>query len=198
MKLLRNPIVTGLLVVAAIGIVFYQIYGPRWQRARESARQPVAAAVAAVARVLSPPPSPPSQVQPAEKESTIDVIPDVRIDREYTKTHFDAWVESPARDPFLLLGPQPVDLNNNDSETNSPLRRMKLKGIWDQTGSRVAVIDREVYRQGDEIEGYKLIEIGIDEVWFQGPTRKERLGLEKRLPAISFPPQNVPSTTPHS
>jgi hypothetical protein len=198
MKLLRNPIVTGLLVVAAVLTVFYQIYGPRWQRARESARQPVAAAVAAVARALAPPPSPAPVVQSAEKEAPTDVVPDVRIDRDFAKAHFDTWVESPARDPFLLLGPQPVEVINNDSETNSPIRKMKLKGIWDQTGSRVAVIDRDVYRQGDEIEGYKLIEIGIDEVWFQGPTRKERLGLEKRQPAIFFPPQTVPSTTPHS
>ena len=90
---------------------------------------------------------------------------------------------------LLLLGVQPPEPKDTGPDTNSPLRKLKLKGIWDQTGSRLAVINREVYRQGDEIDGYKIIEIGSDEVWFQGPRNKERLGLEKSLPRTNAYPR---------
>jgi hypothetical protein len=191
MKFLRNPIVTGLLVLAAVGMVFYQIYAPRWERARARVPQPVAAAVAAVARVIAPSPVPAPTPAPAENPALADFVPDNTIDRRYAESHFEAWVESPARDPFLLLGVQPPEVKETGVDTNSPLRKMKLRGILDQTGSRVAIIDREVYRQGDEIEGYKIIEIGSDEVWFQGPRKKERLGLEKSVPRTNAFPRAV-------
>jgi hypothetical protein len=191
LKILRNPIVTGLLVLAAVGMVFYQIYAPRWERARAAVvPRPIAAAVAAVAHVLAPPPA---LVVPhaAANETLPELAPDTSIDRDYAKAHFDNWVESPARDPFLLIGVQPVEPQEVDSETNSPIKKMKLKGILDQTGSRIAVIDHEAYRQGDEIQGYRLIQIGIDEVWFQGPKKKERLGLDKLPLRTNFIPHRV-------
>src|SRR5262249_39762523 len=134
--------------------------------------------------------------RPAEDPMLAELEPEAPIDRKYAAAHFDSWVESPARDPFLLLGVQVPDLRDTGPDTNSPVRRMKLRGIWDQTGSRLAVIDREVYRQGDEIDGYKIIEIGSDEVWFQGPRNKERLGLEKSAPRTNSYPHTVSPPSP--
>lgn len=191
MKFLRNPIVTGLLVLAALGMMVYQIYAPRWERARARVPQPIAAAVAAVVRAVAPPPVATPTPAPAENPALAELEPEAAIDRKYAAAHFDAWVESPARDPFLLLGAQLPEMKDPGADTNSPIRRMKLRGIWDQTGSRLAVIDRDVYSQGDEIDGYKIIEIGSDEVWFEGPRSKERLGLEKSLPRTNIYPHIV-------
>ena len=192
MKFLRNPIVTGLLVLAAVGTIAYQILAPRWERARASVPQPLAAAVAAVARAVSPSPVAAPTPPPADNAALAEIEPDAPIDRRYAAAHFDAWVESPARDPFLLLGAQSLQIKDTGPDTNSPIRKMKLRGIWDQTGSRLAVIDREVYQEGDEIQGYKIIEIGGDEVWFQGPRNNERLGLERSAPHTNSYPHIVP------
>ena len=192
MKLLRNPIVTGLLVLAAVVMVAYQFLAPRWQRARAAVPQPLAAADAAVAQVLAPPPPAPIS-HPAENPALTELVPDASIDRDVVKTHFDAWVESPARDPFLLLGVQPAEPQELGADTNSPIRKLKYKGLVDQTGGRVAVIDHDVYERGDEIKGYKIIDISSDEIWFQGPKGKERLGREQ-LPALTnfFPRSATP------
>jgi hypothetical protein len=64
-----------------------------------------------------------------------------------------------------------------NQETNSPVPTWSLQAIWNQTDSRLAVINGRVCRVGDVIEpGYKLIRIEKDEVWIQGPNRNERLG----------------------
>ena len=191
MKLLRNPVVTGLLVLAAVGMVFYQIYAPRWgERSRAALPQPVAAAVAAVAHALAPAPAIPIP-RPVQNPALAELVPDANIDRDLVKAHFDAWVESPARDPFLLLGVQPVDPTELGPDTNSPIRKLKYHGMLDQTGGRVAVIDHDVYQRGDEIQGYRIIEIGSDEIWFQGPRAKERLGIDKIPLRTNFFPHSV-------
>jgi len=190
MKLLRNPVVTGLLVLGAVGMVCYQIFAPGWERRRAVLPQPVVAAVTAVTHALAPVPAitvPP----PVETTAMAELLPDSSIDRDFAKAHFDAWVESPARDPFLLLGAQPIDPREIGPDTNSPIRKLKYKGLVDQTGGRVAVIDHEVYQRGDEIQGYKIIEISSDEIWFQGPKNKERLGLEQLPPRTNFIPHSV-------
>jgi len=89
------------------------------------------------------------------------------------------------------LGAQPIDPREIGPDTNSPIRKLKYKGLVDQTGGRVAVIDHEVYQRGDEIQGYKIIEISSDEIWFQGPKNKERLGLEQLPPRTNFIPHSV-------
>jgi hypothetical protein len=56
--------------------------------------------------------------------------------------------------------------------------KWKLKGIWRQTGGRVAAINNGVYSEGDSIDGYKIEKIDGDQIWFQGPERLERLGFD--------------------
>jgi hypothetical protein len=82
-----------------------------------------------------------------------------------------------------------------NEETNSPVPTWTLRGIWNQTDSRLAVINGRVWRVGDVIEpGYKLIRIEKDEVWFQGPYRNERLGFPqtKRVTPSTPPFRNRP------
>src|SRR5260221_88581 len=100
MKFLRNPIVTGLLVLAALGMVAYQILAPRWEQARARVPHPLAAAVAAVARAVSPPPMAVPKPAPLDNPDLPELTPEAAIDRKYASAHFESWVESPARRRF--------------------------------------------------------------------------------------------------
>jgi hypothetical protein len=183
MKILQNPWVTGSLALAAVAVVYFQVVQPQLGRGRSisTPRIDLKPLVNAIAPGLAPSPSP----RPEPAPTNAPILLEASIDQRSAESHFKGWVNSPLRDPFLLFGPpkaeQPI------AETNSPLTHMKLKGIWEQTGGRLAVINRRVYVEGDEIEGYKIIHIDRDEVWFQGPIRKERLGLDMRQSIVPAP-----------
>ena len=185
MKLLRNPVVTGLLAVVAVVVVYIQVVAPNVKCGGRPSPAPVA---------VTPPPAPPGQAAPAAPSQVLSqqtpkvtarVRPDEPMDRRFAEVHFDGWVNWPRRDPFFLMSPDPPDPQANVTVTNSPVTSWKLHLIYVQDGARVAAINRGVYREGDEVQpGYKVIKIEVDEVWFQGPGRKERLGFDRKLPAV--------------
>jgi hypothetical protein len=184
MKFLRNPIVTGVLVVIAVVVVCIQIFPHAHFRFFS-----VAAPAAPMVAMTTPTPAPilatPTSTPLSNKVvAEADIRPKKGVDREFVELNFDGWVQWPQRDPFLIITPDPPDLKNRDVDVNSPVGSWKLKAIWAQTASKpIAVINSRVYREGDEIQGYKIMKIEGDEVWFQGPRRKERLGLDRRMPA---------------
>jgi hypothetical protein len=184
MKLLRNPLVVTILAVVAVVMVLYQVFGNklfRVPRLFAPKPAPVAATPAPKKPVAQPAPAAvaPPPVRAATYTNLEEALrPSQGVDATLIGQRFNSWVTAPARDPFLLLLPvvheQPSLLTE---ETNSPVSTWALQGIWNQTGSRLAVINRRVCRVGDVIEpGYKLIRIEKDEVWIQGPNRNERLG----------------------
>jgi hypothetical protein len=183
-KALRNPWVTGVLALVAVLIVFYNVVLPqmnrgRWRTAPRSTPAPTPAATQAQAAVA------PTNLQawalPPTAMTNLEAVllPAINIERVYVQTHFDNWVKSPPRDPFLLLPAADTSGLAGMFETNSPLAHLKLHAIWDQTDSRLAVINQDVYAVGDQILGYKIIKIQSDEVWLQGTNRNERLGFDK-------------------
>jgi hypothetical protein len=190
MKFLRNPIVTGILALVAVVIVAYQFMGSNIHLPLSGT---AARVVQTIAPALLPPPAPaPVQTnQVAESSST----PSASIDRGYLEARFAKWVTSPLRDPFLLFATDKEKLKE-DAEFASPISKWKLNGIWDQTGGKLAIINKTVHQIGDEIEGYKIVKIEGGEVWFQGPKRRERLALETRGPAIVQNPVFLPAPAP--
>jgi hypothetical protein len=199
MRFLRNPIVTGILTLVAIAVVFYQFVWP-YLSANNSIQPGTSAAPS--------PPTPTGQRAVAAATALREQLSEAAapwkgpvIDHDYLEARFAKWVATPKRDPFLLLGTDPKDKSLDELLEPSPVAKWKLNAIWDQTGSRLAVINNAVHQLGDEIAGYKIIRIEPDEVWFQGPHRKERLGLNTRGPVIlpnpSFPPaaKNPPNAT---
>lgn len=189
MKFLRNPIVTGILALVAVVVVLYQVMGSNihFHLGGTAAR-----VVQTIAPALLPPP--PALVQ-TNQVATNNSAPDVAIDRGYLEARFAKWVTSPLRDPFLLFATDKEKLKE-DVEFASPISKWKLNGIWDQTGGKLAVINKTVHQVGDEIEGYKIVKIEGGEVWFQGPKRRERLALETRGPAIVQNPVFLPAPAP--
>jgi hypothetical protein len=199
MRFLRNPIVTGILALVAVAVVFYQFVWP--YLSTNYGAQPEKNATA-----LSPTPTVARAVAAASvlREQLTEADAPWQgptIDRDYLEARFAKWVATPKRDPFLLLGVDPKDKSMEELLEPSPIAKWKLNAIWDQTGSRLAVINNVVHQLGDEIAGFKIIRIESDEVWFQGPHRKERLGRETRGPTVlpnpNFPPatRNVPNAT---
>jgi hypothetical protein len=188
MKLLRNRWVTGLLSLGAIIVVFFQVFQGRSQRASTGSE---------TASTVPRPPNP--EVKPL---ALLDTQPpktaesaERAIDESYPQTRLKQWLDAPRRDPFFLEGPG-VAQNVNDQAPSAVLQ-WKLNGIWRQTGGRVAAINHHVYAEGDTIsEGkpvqrYTILRIEGDQVWFEGPQGKERLGFEKpQSKALTSPDPN--------
>jgi len=193
MRFLRNPIVTGILTLVAVAMVFYRFVLPY-----------LTPATAALPGPSSSPPQNPAHARAVaaatalrqEMSEAANGWQGPSIDRDYIGGRFAKWVATPKRDPFLLMGADPKDKELQDLLEPSPIAKWKLNAIWDQTGSRLAVINNAVHQVGDEIAGFKIIRIESDEVWFQGPKRKERLGLQNRGPAFLPNPTFQPADSP--
>jgi hypothetical protein len=109
---------------------------------------------------------------------------------------FHGWVAAPTHDPFdlkQLARPKKTALIN----APSVLAKLKLQGLWLQTGSSIAWINGHPYAEGDTIEGYRIVSIEPDTVWFQNGDSREHLGLQRR-PAIPMilPPKTLETNSP--
>jgi hypothetical protein len=170
MKLLRNPAVVGLLVVAAIGMLVWNVVLPMFKgtRARPRAVQaavksaPVKAAVAVAKKLL------PQKVLPKALRAT-NPVP-AAMDLVTVETNAVRWTLSPRRDPF----------NSRISAASQAARLLKLKGIWRQTGHDLAVINKKLVAEGDPILEFTVEKIEPDRVWVTGPGGRE--ALDFRLP----------------
>jgi len=188
MRFLRNPFVSGVLAAAAVVLIFFRLVLPHLHVG------PTGAPLT-ITQILAPirgPVAPTNRTEVSLDSSNIR--PERGIDRNYLEGRFAKWVASPQRDPFLLLGGDVPGKVKEEVEFPSPITKWKLSGIWSQTGSSLAVINNTVHQVGDEIEGYKIIRIEGEEVWFQGPKRKERLGMSQRGRVVFRDPVFMPAT----
>ena len=184
MKLLGNPWIVGGLCVIAAGVVGYQVLTPR-SRAGASPAPPAGVSPAPTASVPPAFAPRPSTLSPQlSTTSTQATAPTTLIDRVYVRSHLAQWLEAPKRDPFLM-----ATVGERGAVPGSPVSQWKLRAIWRQTGSRLAVINKGVYAEGDLIEGYRLEKVENDGVWLRGPTGREGLGFAKPQPAIAPPPR---------
>lgn len=173
MNPLRNPMVVGVLVVVAVGFVAYQIFQPHWPRTAAPG-----AVMAESSRDGVPRAAPPAPVPGAVTNETSRAgdrrsappapVPAVVMDTNYAATRLSDWINAPARDPFLLA--------HKTVAASAPLPPWKLKAIWRQDGVTMAAINQGVYRLGDVLDGYIIININDNEVWFEKDGRKAFLG----------------------
>jgi len=167
-KVLRNPKVTVGLTLVAIGVLYLQFFQRKSLRVSANAEAP--------ATRLAPAPPQRNPLPGAQTvQSKRDEIVGTAIDRRYVQAHLSEWIDSPRRDPFL----HEASYGDAFGGENSPVRSWKLKAIWRQTGGRVATINERVYQEGDVIQNYKIERIEGDQVLFDGPHGKERLGFAK-------------------
>src|SRR5579883_781309 len=120
MRFLRNPIVTGVLSLLAVGMVFQRLVFPYLRSGGVaipvvSVANPAADRAFATAKVL--------------REQLSEAAAPWRgptIDRDYIEGRFAKWVATPVRDPFLLLGIDPKEKEMQDLLEPSPVSKWKL------------------------------------------------------------------------
>jgi hypothetical protein len=203
MRFLRNPYIVAGLAIAAVLMVFFRIFQPqinRWRAGVEGSTTSTAATAqkAGVGQPLVSPamaaatkqgPKTPMLYAPPPKNAG-----DRRkgIDADYVAAHFVEWVDAPRRDPFRAAIRYSGVYTNGLAQGTNPVPTWKLSSILRQTDDRLAVINDEVYGEGDYILGWKVERIDADEVWFRTTNRPpERL----RFPQLQVPPPPIEEPT---
>ena len=208
MNPLRNPIVVGILAVVAVGVIVYQTFGAKFIRPGFAEKKlELGSAKSAPPAAPAPAPVKPGVITtiPAATYTNLAEALDLpeEVDAATVETRFNTWVSAPLRDPFLLLRRAVEEPSSSLADTNSPVPGWTLTAIWNQTGSRVAVIDtstnsqphQRVYQAGDYVvENYKVLRIERDEVWIQGPRVNERLGFASSRVGAAPPVSPVTTT----
>lgn len=114
----------------------------------------------------------------------------VRMDTERLRREAPRWVVDPVRDPFQPLRPAV----NEGPAPESPVSQFRLGATWMQTGARLAVIDQKVFREGDDLVGYRIMRIEPAKVLVQGRERVEEItftSYRADAPKTSWVPTNV-------
>ena len=173
MKALRSRWVSGGLAALALAFIAYQLMSGLHGRNRPSAVPPAPAAISAPA--VSAPVAQGGSVPRAGSVKASQLPARDGMDQQLIGLHFTNWAMGARRDPFLLQAPT----QQNGTNAPSQLANWKLKAIWHQTGSRVAVLNNALYEEGDSIEGYKIIRIEDEVVWLQNANSLDHLELRK-------------------
>ncbi len=167
MKLLRNPIVVTLLAVLAGIYSVWTLLGARGFRSHLATAATSGAHGPAVPVPLStsePTTAPPADSPPEPR------APARAIDYPSVAGAASRWIESPRRDPFLLDRPRP---DSPSGPTASEV--LTLRAIWRQTGSQLAVINQQILREGDRLQGFAVETIEAQGVWVRGTNGRERI-----------------------
>jgi hypothetical protein len=183
-KLLRNRMAVGVLVLLAVAVVAYQFWPMLRPRFVRSSPPPPHAAPAAT------PSAPAKPVPPAAGTNALSQVSTSSLDIVVLEVNSARWAEAPRNDPFKVrfyVGPQ--------STNSRPAREfMTLNAIWQQgNDSPLAVINNHVFNEGDVIlvkDGkvmleYTVSDIESDRVWVDGPNGREPLRF--KLPTAAGP-----------
>lgn len=165
-KLLDNPYIVGILVVAAIVIIFREPVFT-WVKGLKSA--PVVASirtniVETAAKVR--------ENLPVEQPS---VLPDAKIEIQNIQ-----WILRPTRDPFRRVFKGVVEPSTNVSEAVSATNvQLRLSAILIEKEKKFAIINGKVFEEGDSIGGYRIIKIERDFVELEGFKQKRKITFER-------------------
>ncbi len=95
------------------------------------------------------------------------------------------WIENPTRDPFAPISISNWSKRTLASSTASAFRKdephatsptgLTLKAIAIEAQHRSAVINRQVVREGEIIEGHQIVSIQLKGVWLKRHGRKQFL-----------------------
>jgi hypothetical protein len=112
------------------------------------------------------------------------------MDTAFLRREAPRWVVDPVRDPFQPLRRLVVEA----VAPESPVSQFRLGATWMQTGARLAVIDQKVFREGDDLVGYRIVRIEPAKVLVQGRERIEQItftSYRADAPPTSWVPTNV-------
>lgn len=158
-NLLNNPKVVGALCVLAIIMVYFRLFDskPKYE--------PPEAPIQAQTQPSEPEPSPSvPEVQTAEAAP---------IPEQAAQPIAVGWPEKLARDPFLRHGQdsqtEPLDLEDDeikveDEDQDATHRALRLHAVFLDGPNKVAMINRQLVKEGEQIEGYVVQHIQQERV----------------------------------
>lgn len=172
----RLQVYLGLAIVgllAGLGLYF-------WPRAKKTPLADAVARNAATTLTNAPAASAGGPAATNRVEAPAAAAGPSPIDRRAILERWPEWVAGRSRDPFQIL--VPTSLQADQDAELTPARHLKLAATWLQTGSRLAVIDRQVYAPGDKVAGYTVLQIESGRVDLQGPGRVETITFHTYVP----------------
>jgi len=113
-------------------------------------------------------------------------LPALGLDRAYAGEHWTGWLESPKRDPFLLIKPVAPPQRTNH------FVHFTLKAVWRQDGASLAAINDGIYRPGDALEEFRVESIDDHGVWLEVNGHKEFVDFSAPEPEPEFGPEPHP------
>lgn len=160
MKLLQNPWVVGAMALAGLGVLAFNVGGPLYKKyARSRPSAPKAAAASMPAAIAIPVANSPSAPVPSD------------LDQAHFAARMRDWVETPPTDPFTPPPAPRPDAPKGPTAASV----LKLQGTWRQTGSMVAVINRQAVIAGEIVDGFTVQRIEADRVLVVGPRGVEEI-----------------------
>ena len=192
MKLLHNPVVVGVLAVAAVFLMYWNVVRPivgggsRYAKA-PAVQQPQAppiqtaktlipqapaasASLGSQEKVVGPGPSARAELDTnatsrAQAPALRTTVQERCLDMGEVQAHAPSWTDAPRRDPF-----------RGRYEPHAEAKKvLTLKAIWRQTGVDLAVINGHVVQPGDSVLEFSIETIDSDSVWVVGPNGREEL-----------------------
>ncbi len=173
-QLLNNPWVVGTLCVLALITVYFRLFDSK-TKVEPPVNTVQAQATSNVAAVLLSP----SSLQTAEAAPSPDLLQTQSIDV--------GWPKELGRDPFQpiqtikLLGDQEFERNeeeDNDTGRQATKGVMRLHAVFLDGPTRIAMINRQLVKEGEQFEGYVVDQIQRERV---------RLKSEEDIRVLEFP-----------
>lgn len=167
MRAIRNPILLVLLLVA-VGAGLFFVSRPRIKSAGSTKAKANASATAAKDEAFAK----------TNPQASGKPRPERPIDIDYVQKHAKAWIEAPARDPFLAYY---IPRQTARHATNAPVTFV-LTAVWRQSGGVLAVINGIVCGEGDELAGFRVERIENDQVLLENAERRELVRFPMQVP----------------
>lgn len=160
-SLLNNPRVTAALAVLALGVLAWRLVGVL------GPRRPATAGASVAAAPGGSPAAPGAVTHDAATRSP------QRLDqakRSVIRTNYPAWLQAPARNPFLRVAvqepiasaPKPPTPSKEPPPPPAPLP--VLSGILRSGRGQLAILNNQVLGRGADVGSFKVVAIGEGEV----------------------------------
>lgn len=187
--LLKNPVVVALLVAGAVAAAIANLVGPLLQQRRHRAVAPGAPRLprtnelpSAGAELPNVPGGPPEVTRAAATPA----------DRAYLGAWFAQTVRQPRRNPFA----RPA--RDGHGPAGGPAGpALELEAIWGQAEGRLALINGEIFAEGESVRGFTVTSILADRVVVRGPNGAEEVRWKPEASHRDRPaPRTPPPTSP--
>lgn len=188
MKLLRNPMAVGFLVLIALAMVVKTAVWPMLVRPPQRSGKQAAAVTPPLTTPITSAMKATDQARSlAEQISNTTAVADSALTAISTnsavtrtlktalaqlQTNATPGAELPRRDPFQIRH-LPVSAAVTNVYYPSAMKLLTLSAIWRQTGGALAVINKRVFSEGDNIFRFTIQNIDADRVWVSGPNGRE-------------------------